>query len=541
MRVVPRTRPDPPRGVIRVSSPAASEEPFVAPRVYGEQPPSAVGSFGRPGAASNVATAVATAPRVAVPSAASADGSVSTVLLEDAQAVGGVPSVLPAPKPAAVRIMPREPGAPDRMRPLRADVVTGVAPAQDGAPVAVPAPTAPHVPTEVEVAQAEYDEASARPAVNHNKGFLGNLGAALKTAVIVAGQHAREHPATTWEDLAGTVGAAGGGLAAGALDRTLDERLDKERDVARAGVRLDRGLKLAERGARVRQIGAAADWTAARPSIEREKLDAEARKRAQTMVKAEIANRLKDPRAFDASDEYDADLAERAQAAGVHFAPGIFGDYKNPATVEVLDPSDPKGTRKTRLVYDRGAGGFRPLTLDGAPMQTGYVQPVGADGLTEAQRRADADRNAGIEDRRKLLGLRAHNMELEIQNKERELSTGIPASASRAFSVATSGLSAQLSQMRAEVAKLRAAALALTVDPVDAEKRIEALQTEADGLLGQMEAARTRALSSGGGPAPSGRVSRKKFDQVRAQNPSLAGKTDAEVEAALRAQGIEVH
>lgn len=40
---------------------------------------------------------------------------------------------------------------------------------------------------------------------------------------------------------------------------------------------------------------------------------------------------------------------------------------------------------------------------------------------------------------------------------------------------------------------------------------------------------------------PRGRVSRANFDKVRAQNPSLQGKSDAEVESALRAQGIEVY
>jgi hypothetical protein len=40
---------------------------------------------------------------------------------------------------------------------------------------------------------------------------------------------------------------------------------------------------------------------------------------------------------------------------------------------------------------------------------------------------------------------------------------------------------------------------------------------------------------------PAGRVSRANFDKVRAQNPHLKDASDAEVEAALRAQGIEVY
>lgn len=53
---------------------------------------------------------------------------------------------------------------------------------------------------------------------------------------------------------------------------------------------------------------------------------------------------------------------------------------------------------------------------------------------------------------------------------------------------------------------------------------------------------RPAASAPAAAPAQSkGRVSRKNFDKVRAQNPSLQGKSDAEVEAALRAQGIEVY
>jgi hypothetical protein len=51
----------------------------------------------------------------------------------------------------------------------------------------------------------------------------------------------------------------------------------------------------------------------------------------------------------------------------------------------------------------------------------------------------------------------------------------------------------------------------------------------------------SRTPASAAPANPVGRVSRANFDKVRAQNPSLKGKSDAEVEAVLRAQGIEVY
>ena len=49
------------------------------------------------------------------------------------------------------------------------------------------------------------------------------------------------------------------------------------------------------------------------------------------------------------------------------------------------------------------------------------------------------------------------------------------------------------------------------------------------------------APSQSPAPASKGRVSSANFGKVRAQNPSLQGKSDAEVEAALRTMGIEVY
>jgi outer membrane lipoprotein SlyB len=76
-----------------------------------------------------------------------------------------------------------------------------------------------------------------RPAKNRNHGVLGNIGGALKSAAIIAGDYAREHPAHTWQELAPSLGAAATGLAGGAINPALDETLQKEIDVQGARAR----------------------------------------------------------------------------------------------------------------------------------------------------------------------------------------------------------------------------------------------------------------------------------------------------------------
>lgn len=140
---------------------------------------------------------------------------------------------------------------------------------------------------------------------------------------------------------------------------------------------------------------AQASWFNQRPTIEARKADAQALTRQQAAIRTEIKNRLQNPRPFDANDPYDGNLQARAQAAGVGFDPTGFGDFKNPLTIEVVDPRDPSETTKTREVYNRATRRFEPLTNDGQPVKTGYTQPVNPQtGMTPAQTRSANDRRA---------------------------------------------------------------------------------------------------------------------------------------------------
>jgi hypothetical protein len=148
----------------------------------------------------------------------------------------------------------------------------------------------------------------------------------------------------------GVPGAVRGGIAGGvlgAVDKSADEQYAQQKRVG--GYQHELGalrenekqkLTLEDKRADIGVKNANRGWLEARPGIEASKLDAGKLKTAQTALQREIGNRLREPREFDASDAYDSDLLQRAQSLGVNFSPGMFGDFKNPATMEVVDPSD---------------------------------------------------------------------------------------------------------------------------------------------------------------------------------------------------------
>lgn len=234
-----------------------------------------------------------------------------------------------------------------------------------------------------------------------------------------------------------------------------------------------------ERAARLRLTNAQATYAEARPDLEATKAQALADKRERDAVLSLL--RMHKGVRLDPMNPTHSRLLERAAAAGVEIDPDAWNNARdNLVPLVRTDPDHPERTQT--VMFNRATG----TIVD--KWQKGFQAPRDASGNTASQ-------NAAIEDRRKLLGLRARNLELETQNKERELATGIPASAARAFSVATAGLSAQLTQKRQEIAKLHQQALAYMIDPAEAEARIGQLETEVDGIVGQMQAAKDKALA----------------------------------------------
>lgn len=427
---------------------------------------------------------------------------------------------------------------------------------------------------------------------------------------------ALEGPRTPTDSLGNAAGQLLANFVGGLLHKNADEEVDRRREIAlavpaaqREAAEETRQLEREDARSQIDLRASQADWNRKRPGLE-------ALKQTQTALQREISNRLREPRAFDPSDAYDSDLASRAQAAGVRFAPGAFGDYKNPFSLEVLDPSDATGTRKTRFVYDRDSGGFRPLAANGQPLQTNYVQPVRASGMTEAQERADADRDRGFTalERQRSVSNELQRAGLNLAGARFDFSKLLRDDRLSENARKEMGAAAKL-RSEAEQAEMDARAFAndgmYTGDDGKqhqakwAAQRYKGAQDKAEALRRQyfqtygylhapdggemkmtMDEFRqlfpnapnpsasapsygvvitdstqpgtphtnnypprrpaprvpSSAAPSSAAPAqPKGRVSRANFGRVREQNPQLKNASDAEVEAALRAMGIEVY
>lgn len=359
--------------------------------------------------------------------------------------------------------------------------------------------------------------------------------------------------------LAGAAGGAAAGGTVGAFAPATDERLAEQRDVERMRAGLEQmyareaaRLKLGEQQADTRLRNAQADYYSQRPDLERDKLTATQLDRQQKAIQREIGQRLRDPRPFDDNDAYDSDLAERAERVGVNLNRAGFGDAQKPATIEVLDPTDPQHIRKIRMQFDRNTRQWSPVQANGETVITNRVQPVGDDGRTPTQRDADDDRDRAFSATQ---DYRTQQLGLSTERLREQMLNGLSSRASREFTTATRGLFERRGQIEREIQSLSKQAAAYTIDPAEARRRIESLEAERNGLTSQIDAQRGKALgamsaapsgarttpTAPAGRAPVGRVSRKNFDRVRAQNPSLQGKSDAEVEAALKAQGVEAY
>src|ERR1041384_8312656 len=248
-------------------------------------------------------------------------------------------------------------------------------------------------PNSVVQANDDLQRLLTTPAEDAN----GRFHSGLNVAATAAGETAR-----STQSIGQTVGAAAGGLLAGIFRPSTDERLYRPYQIQQAAARVqaaaaaDKEQREAQESEAERNLKEAQtryyNW---RPTDAQNKADAQALARTQSALRSELKQRLQNPRPFDPTDAYDSDLQQRASAAGVGYDPRGFGDYHNPFTLEILDPTDPSGTRKTRTRYNRTTQEFEPVTVDDKPVTTGYVQPVDPKtGMTSAQEHTDADRDA---------------------------------------------------------------------------------------------------------------------------------------------------
>lgn len=299
--------------------------------------------------------------------------------------------------------------------------------------------------------------------------------------------------------------------------------------------------RIEERKQRAAQLG----LTQANAEYARQRPDLEAAKRADAQAKSERASvlsllRMHKGVKLDPNNSAHSRLLERAAAAGIEIDPESWNNAKdNLVQMTLTDQSDPSKTEV--VMFNRVTGERQSVGQKG-------FQPVrNAEGRTASEVAADDDRdrafNANEAYRRQVLSLSGERLKAQ-------LSSGLGAAAAREFHIKTAGVQQRLGQIRTQIEGWQVQARQSNVAPASAERRIAELNTEADKLIGQLEGARQEALgkmgsasspAAGSPSTPAGRVSRRNFDTVRRQNPSLAGKSDAEVEAALKAAGVEVY
>jgi hypothetical protein len=214
-----------------------------------------------------------------------------------------------------------------------------------------------------------------------------------------------------------------------------------------------------------------------------------------------------------------------------------------------------------RLVYTRE----RKKLADSYFNSPGFTGTM-ADAMAKASEQMVANYEAGVgvkesriavnEATVPLLRARVAQTIASTEKTINEMVSGITSAAKRTFDLDTKDAFGQWRSIQQERAGIHRRLAESKMLPGDGQARLDELDKEEEVVKAQIDAARSRARAAGisrrsGGaapppvpgaaPAPKGRVSRRNFDRVRAKNPSLQGKSDAEVEAALKARGVVVY
>jgi len=431
-----------------------------------------------------------------------------------------------APRPRGViKISPRINPTPPVGSSAPLDPISMTSPAPT-----VTSPSAPTVPPtydppppgSVEEAQAQVDEAAGRVVKDKN----GTLMSILKMALQGAGQQFQGgRTARNWQELAGGIGGGVAGAITGAVKNDSDEQMQKEIDITARQGELERRTKNEANRANIRYKNATAEKVENYDEIEGRKADERAKtaraaelNRARNAVLANL--RLFKGSKLDASVPAHAALLQRAAEVGVVIDPESWNSAKeNVALVELVDPDNP--TQKRRVAFNRATGDIEDIG------QSGYVQPVGDDGMTEAQRRGDADRDAS----RRTTQARFERA-FGLQNERYD-----SAEAQRVFNTKTKGSFEKLRSIKTQIEKYQTAAAKAEMRPETARARIVELETEAARVSDEIEAARSEALSPSSGPRPA--VGGRQFTEADVRARARAARRDPEAAVkAARERGL---
>jgi hypothetical protein len=332
------------------------------------------------------------------------------------------------------------------------------------------------------------------------------------------------------------LGAFATGTGIGAFDKSFDERLGEQGTARRMRGQLAElnqqetdKLKLEDARAGVRFKKAQAVFAESRPDIERGKREDGQAKAERARIFGVLARLKGQP--LDPNNPRIQKLQQDADAAGIPFDVDSFNDSRgNVVRYTKTDPEHPEQTVEVERNVVTGE--------ENVLGHKGYQATRDATGRTAAEVKADEDRDAARANteayRKQLLGLSTERLRAQLAN-------GLSGAASRKFNVETKGLFERRRQIETQIQGYNTRAAKAEISGAERDRRVKELTDERDKLTGQIDDARSGALGSmsaapAAAPPVTHRMSRALF---RKNNPQYASASDADVDAVLRANGMQ--
>ena len=329
----------------------------------------------------------------------------------------------------------------------------------------------------------------------------------------------------------GLIGAAAEGVRSG-FAPNADERISrdeqKKKVVSRMGRMNTQRKADAEYGqtlAQTRQTNANADYTEKYKPLE---VEQRAMQRERTLIKANLGS-LKGQK-LDPANPRHAAFLDRAERAGYFIDPDEWNNAaSNLVSITEVDPNNPTQTRQK--FYNKATGELSDVG------QKGYVQPVNTLGMTTAQERADADRDAS---RAATADRFERSFGLGVDKFQESMRRGLSADAARTFGVEVRGQFERGRAIEKEIADLERRKSENLIRKGEADERIDALRGEALQLGEQVEAARSKAL--GAAATRPAAPTRRAPAAAASRHPAAAPSSSAPAvdEGAIRAKAIEM-
>jgi hypothetical protein len=445
-------------------------------------------------------------------------------------------------------------------------------------------------------AAQRLDDLLNTKAVDHN----GRLRSGAKYAGL--------GPSQPTDSLGNMAGQALARFLTGSLFKTnADEELGRQRDIAQARPAAEREAAEEKRALDVENTRSEIDYRSSGAEFNRTTRKQDAEARAADRRKRQLLGQLGKMPTVDPA-QHAAFLGAWQREYGEPFDVEGYNNKKSNFLVKGLITDTSKPQEVNDVAINLGTGEQRVLG------RSGYTPPRDASGMTETERRGDADRDRGykaLERQRSVsnelqrAGLNLSRERFDFTKLQRDDRLSETA---RKEMGAAAKLRSEAEQMQMDAEAFKGAGMFKGDDGQQhqakwaaqkwkaAEDKAEALRREYFQTYGYLHAPdggemkmtmdefrqlfpnapnpmasapaygvvitdstqpgtphtnnyptrrsapRAPAMASPSSPAqPRGRVSRANFGRVREQNPHLRNATDAEVESALRAQGVEVY